>query len=651
MKLRWLWSGALTLVAVACSVDRLPTRPPGGSLRISHSPAHAISDAVHGGGTPHFYFLPPMVPQPGFAGLFDSTINSVVEVCEWTDGCANVVARFTMQSGTGGQVVRTDPAAGQYIVNWNTQQCVSGPCVLDVTKTYRIEVLALSTVLAFADVELVANGSQLKNLNTGEYIGLVDGRTLPIKFRIEQGAVAIVGTGGGAATLDDGAVVIAFPDGALVAPIAVTAAPIAVGADSTDTSILPGTLYQFAPSPTTFASEASLELSYPQTLPLGTHADRLALCKMLGGACRPLAGSTVNLTSHSVAGRIGGFSQYGVSEWPEILRGVFNGFGEPQSVQLYTDSGEVVVLSKIASDIDGPLQWLQGGNRVVYIGSDDNGRNESLRTVNVDGSGITTLVETGQINGAMLAPSPDGSSVLYAKTEWTDSAHTDYHVGLMMVPSVGGMRQRLVTVNPAVETPAWSPDGRRIAFEGECGGGAMMDLCVINSDGTGLQQLVMVGGAVRSVAWSPDGARIAFALLDLPPTCALNVINVDGTGLRCLVPGNGYVGVPHIAWSPTDVNVLLFEKYDDLASENCGCEFRTIQTIRSDGSSEVVLSPDSVASWSPTWSPDGRRVAFTSLIPNSTYGVWLVNADGTGLQRLDSLVDGLPPYGVPHWRP
>jgi hypothetical protein len=72
----------------------------------------------------------------------------------------------------------------QYHVNWHTDDSN-----LDVNKTYRIEVLVGSTLLGFADVDPVSTGKQLKNVQTDDFIGLVDGRTLPIKFRIENKAL------------------------------------------------------------------------------------------------------------------------------------------------------------------------------------------------------------------------------------------------------------------------------------------------------------------------------------------------------------------------------------------------------------------------------------------------------------------------------
>jgi alpha-tubulin suppressor-like RCC1 family protein len=157
------------------------------------APALAISDAAHNGDTEHFFFLPPLVPAPAFGGAADADLNPTVAVCEWGDlGCVEVVANFDRESGTGSELVRYDATSEHYIVNWHTDRCVTGDCTLDPTKTYRIRVLAGALELGYADVDVVTTGRELRNVQTDEYIGLVNGRTLPVKFRIEHGIVARV---------------------------------------------------------------------------------------------------------------------------------------------------------------------------------------------------------------------------------------------------------------------------------------------------------------------------------------------------------------------------------------------------------------------------------------------------------------------------
>ncbi len=80
-----------------------------------------------------------------------------------------------------------------------------------------------------------------------------------------------------------------------------------------------------------------------------------------------------------------------------------------------------------------------------------------------------------------------------------------------------------------------------------------------------------------------------------------------------------------------------------------------IVVAKADGSGQRVLTTDQAAN--PTWSPDGKRIAFHRIVDVSeclherpcTMRVWVINADGSGERRLDPLVDGcvLPPIWSP----
>jgi hypothetical protein len=145
--------------------------------------ADFLDGRVKGRGNPHFFFLPPLVSQPTFSGVFNPQIQPIVDICQLDLTLTPVDCAGGVQHINPGVVVVDAPE--QYHVNWNTRQ----PAI-DTSKFYRIQVFGSSggLLLGFADMDPVANGSQLRNVNTGQYIGLVDGRTLPIKFRIEQGA-------------------------------------------------------------------------------------------------------------------------------------------------------------------------------------------------------------------------------------------------------------------------------------------------------------------------------------------------------------------------------------------------------------------------------------------------------------------------------
>jgi hypothetical protein len=157
----------------ACESVRTPTDAP--------APFASISDGAHGG-TPGFNWLPPMVSNPGATGTFDGSLSPVVEICGITgSGCAPV-ATYTTTSGPSGEHVVVKSSESHYMVNWHTRDFD-----LDLAVTYRIRVRVGTRELGHADMKLIENGSAAKNVNTAEYIPLIDGRTLPIKFRIDTG--------------------------------------------------------------------------------------------------------------------------------------------------------------------------------------------------------------------------------------------------------------------------------------------------------------------------------------------------------------------------------------------------------------------------------------------------------------------------------
>jgi len=171
---------AAILFAAACTADAIsPTAPTAG-------PRETISDAAHSGAVPGFYFLPPMVPQPSYSGTFDPALQPRVEICELSGStCATPIATFTF--GTGSSNVKLDAAGQQYQVNWKTSDYN-----LDPAKNYRISVYQGTFRLGYADVDVVGAAKDLKNVDTNQYIPLLDDRTLPIKFRIETGIPAAV---------------------------------------------------------------------------------------------------------------------------------------------------------------------------------------------------------------------------------------------------------------------------------------------------------------------------------------------------------------------------------------------------------------------------------------------------------------------------
>lgn len=160
-------------VCAACIVAF--TAACGGPQGSEQQQSAVISDSAHEGRV-GFYFLPPLVSQPHAAGTFDPSFAPRVEIRDLTLG--TVVVTFEPAE------IEVDQATEQYSVNWDTKSTE-----LDAAHTYRITVMLYEVVIGFADVDVVASGRELKNVVSDEYIALLDGRTLPIKFRLERGVV------------------------------------------------------------------------------------------------------------------------------------------------------------------------------------------------------------------------------------------------------------------------------------------------------------------------------------------------------------------------------------------------------------------------------------------------------------------------------
>src|SRR3990172_5326785 len=108
-----------------------------------------------------------------------------------------------------------------------------------------------------------------------------------------------------------------------------------------------------------------------------------------------------------------------------------------------------------------------------------------------------------------------------------------------------------LTNNPGNDIfPAWSPDGRKIAFASQVvpGDRTSTEIFVMKADGT--RQTRLTFNAVNDVqpTWSPDGKKIAFRRTDPGPNFEIYVMNTDGTGERNLTNNPAFDFGPD--WSP-----------------------------------------------------------------------------------------------------
>ena len=198
------------------------TALPGGVLADIRDGAHA--------GNPDFFFLPPLADNPKSNSNFDRRkfnrgLRPVVRVYPQTAGCAS-----TATPVFGPVLAAVDGQSEQYQLNWNTRASTFA-----AGTTYRLCVFSSSAgmLLGFVDVLPLAGGRQ--TVPPGVY-AFQNGSTLPIKFRIEQGALCAPGalactaasvtsassaSGDTTITLPSGYAAVVIPAGAVTAPVTI----------------------------------------------------------------------------------------------------------------------------------------------------------------------------------------------------------------------------------------------------------------------------------------------------------------------------------------------------------------------------------------------------------------------------------------------
>ena len=266
--------------------------------------------------------------------------------------------------------------------------------------------------------------------------------------------------------------------------------------------------------------------------------------------------------------------------------------------------------------------------RIAFV-SDRDG-NEEIYVMNADATGVTRLTNHPADDDSP-AWSPDGTRIAF------DSARDDVD-GEIYVMNADGTGVKRLTNSPYFDAqPAWSPDGERIAFIS--GRDGPSDIYVMNADGTGVIRLTThFESNDWNPTWSPDGSRIAFESNRDVDDHEIYVIGVDGTGLTRLTYGHG--GRP--AWSP-DGSSIAFVSYRD------GGDHETY-VMNADGTEVTRLTNAPREDTSPAWSPDGQWIAYTCVpdFPGS-YEICAMRADGSDVRRItnNGHLDHYPSWGPP----
>ncbi len=311
-----------------------------------------------------------------------------------------------------------------------------------------------------------------------------------------------------------------------------------------------------------------------------------------------------------------------------------------------------------------PIAVLPGEPWIAYEGPIPGGSGNRL--VKPDGTGdhwATPQVKLPK-DGWQVHPdwSPDGTRLAFAADDPADPPGTEFTRDLWVSDADGSNARRVFDCAApcfVADDPAWSPDGRTLAFvtwgDSNMAAMALLDLS------TGTVTTVVADRNPSGFLWprwSPDGRRIV--LEHQTWTAGADEHIVDSTigvvDLDARTPAFTPLTTPEVwatypDWHPTDDLIVFstrpWRELDDGPSN--------LYTIKPDGSGLAALTTfgrDETRAVQPTWLPDGSGIIFTAVTP---YGaadpttMAVIDADGSGLR---SATTSGPLFGThPRLRP
>ena len=351
-----------------------------------------------------------------------------------------------------------------------------------------------------------------------------------------------------------------------------------------------------------------------RTLPAVTSIDNVPLNQWKELGADGLVVGTVRKTANGVAVQVRLIEvTTGRSAFAKEYSGSLTSMNNPR-LYAHTASDEIhqqqralrgVARTKIAftSDRDGERMMGPVGARGI----------SNIYISDYDGANQKRVTATRALD-ITPAWSPDGKAIAYTsyRTGFQDVLVSYIYEGRLTNPTAGTSEKQNFL-------PAWSPDGSKLAFTSNRDGNS--EIYVVNRDGSGMRRLTNNPAIDVTPTWSPTGNQIAFTS-DRTGTPQIYVMNADGSELRKITSESR---CDRPTWSVSPFNEIAYA-----SQTGAGYDIKVYDVAA--GMSRTIT--DGIGSnESPAFSPNGRHIAFTSTRAGKEQ-IFIIDRDGKNLRQI-----------------
>jgi len=231
-------------------------------------------------------------------------------------------------------------------------------------------------------------------------------------------------------------------------------------------------------------------------------------------------------------------------------------------------------------------------------------------------------------------------------TREADAIRSSVHTSRMLFEQAGqiwmmdsdGRNRVQLTRSGTNYSPTWAPGGNRVLFTAAAG--ATHGIYSIHPDGSSLTRLTTAPAGGNDFTPASIGGRVGFTRYFADGTSKIFAVGSDGTGLQPLTPGP-HDGSFSFGASPTAGRLA----YVSTTTEGGRDIF--LLDLGSGRITQLTNTP-TLYKEGVAFSPDGKQIAFTRIDPGQLEGIFVMNADGTGVTRLSQ---GGHYDFLPRWSP